>query len=158
METRAIWRDGMEFDGRAQDMSVRMDATEPLGHKYGFNPKELVLLGLAGCCGMDVVGLLKKNRQQFDRFEIEARVNSSTQHHPIVFNSIDLTFYLDGNIDEETALDAVTLSQNTYCGVSAMLVESMPINWSLFVNGKKIGEGKASFEKFDDLLHTSYEG
>ena len=63
METFAIWKEGMAFDGRAQGFNVPMDASPPLGHQYGPGPKELVALGLAGCAGMDVVGILKKKKQ-----------------------------------------------------------------------------------------------
>lgn len=157
METRVIWKEGMAFEGRAQGFSIPMDAIPPLGHHFGPSPKELVALGLGGCTGMDVVGILKKHKQFVDRFEIETQI-IQTKEHPVVFSSIELTFKLEGAIDPAIALRAVELSQTTYCGVSAMLFHSAPINWSLFVNGDKVGAGLANFEKFTEVYQSTFEG
>ena len=158
METRLIWKNGMAFDGIVKDYIVPMDATPPLGNDYGPSPKELLLLGLAGCAGMDVIGLLKKKKQLVDRFEIETRVESSQGRHPLIFTSIELIFKFEGLLDFEITKRAVELSQTLYSGVSAMLSQSVLIKWNLIINGSEMGTGVANFLPDSHFLHSAYEG
>ena len=158
METRVIWKEGLAFEGRSQGFSVPMDATPPLGHYFGPSPKELLVLALAGCAGMDVMGVLKKNKQFIDRFEVEANATSTTGKHPLVFSSVDLIFKFQGSIDPEIATQAVELSQTLYSGVSAMICQSAPINWILLINGEKRGQGRANFTKFEEIFQSTFEG
>ena len=148
----------MAFDGIVHDFIVPMDAIPPLGNFYGPGPKELVLLGLAGCAGMDVIGLLKKNRQMVNRFEIETRVESGQSNHPVMFTSIELIFKFEGPLDIDITRRAVELSQTLYSGVSAMMVQTVPISWTLVINGQEMGVGKANFLPKTHFLHSSYEG
>lgn len=157
-ETISVWKEHYSFDGRAQGYSVPMDATPPLGHSYGPTPKETLLLALSSCSGMDVVGLLKKNHQFVDHFEINAKGTLSTQDHPKIYSSVHLTFQLEGAIEKASALSAVEKSQTLYCSVSAMLSKSVPISWTLILNGETVGHGKANFEKFSEAQQSRYEG
>ena len=116
------------------------------------------MLGLAGCAGMDVIGLLKKNRQMVNRFEIETRVESGQSNHPVMFTSIELIFKFEGPLDIDITRRAVELSQTLYSGVSAMMVQTVPISWTLVINGQEMGVGKANFLPKAHFLHTSYEG
>ena len=159
MEAVVMWKEGMAFDGRAEGFSIPMDATSPLGHHNGPNPKEVLLMSLAACAGMDVLGLLKREHQFIDFFKVEAKVPSSTHRHPVIFDSINLIFHLEGAIEIDSAIHAVELSQTQYCGMSAMLCETVPIEWTLILNGEKIADGKAAFNRIeDDAFQTSYEG
>ena len=159
MEAVVMWKEGMAFDGRAEGFSIPMDATSPLGHHNGPNPKEVLLMSLAACAGMDVLGLLKREHQFIDFFKVEAKVPSSTHRHPVIFDSINLIFHLEGAIEIDSAIHAVELSQTKYCGMSAMLCETVPIEWTLILNGEKIADGKAAFNRIeDDAFQTSYEG
>lgn len=160
MEAIALWKEGMSFEGRAEGFSIAMDATSPLGHHYGPSPKEVLLTSLAACSGMDVIGLLKRDHQFIDKFCVEAKVSSSTSHHPIVFNEIELVFHLDGAIDVDSAIRSIQLSQTKYCGISAMLNETSPISWSLILNGEKIANGEAAFRRSgeEDAFQSSYDG
>ncbi len=108
---------------------------------------------------MDVVGLLKRERQFIDFFKVESKVPSSTHRHPVIFDSIELFFHLEGSIDRDAAIRAVELSQTKYCGMSAMICETVPIEWTLILNGEKIADGMAAFKRIeDDAFQTSYEG
>lgn len=158
MESTVIWKDKMAFEGLVDGFTIPMDATPPLGHNYGINPKQLLLIAAAGCSGMDVVGILKKRHQTIDRFEIETQVVSISHSHPIVFSNLDMVFRLYGSIDDSAALSAVKLSQTTYSGVSAMLCQSVGIRWSVFVNDTFIGEGRANFDHFEEINYSAYEG
>jgi putative redox protein len=144
MECNTVWKEGMWFESRVGDFSIPMDASEPLGHHQGPNPKDLLAASLAGCTGMDIVGILKKNKQFIKKFEIETHVES-TDSYPKVFSLVEHIFKLEGSIDEGIALEALQLSQSRYCGITAMLSSTVPIRWRLFVNGKEVEEGQTGY-------------
>ncbi|MEK6773516.1 MAG: OsmC family protein [Bdellovibrionota bacterium] len=146
MKTSVVWKDGMEFDGVADDHIVRMDAKKPIGKNAGTSPKELVAMGLGGCTAMDVIALLKKYKQPPQAFRVDVEIAPSTGSYPIVFEKAILTFTIDGAVDSEKINEAVKLSQTKYCGVSAMLSKAFPIEYRVILNGKEIGTGNARFE------------
>jgi putative redox protein len=153
MKTSVVWKDGMEFDGVAEDHIVLMDAKAPIGKSAATTPKELVAMGLGGCTAMDVIALLKKYKQPPQAFRVDVDIVPSTGAHPIVFEKAILTFTVDGAIDSEKVIEAVKLSQTKYCGVSAMLSKSFPIEYRIILNGTEIGTGAAKFElNYKELL------
>jgi putative redox protein len=122
-----------------------MDAKGPMGSDSAMTPKELLLLAVSGCTGMDVVALLKKFKQPFEAFSVEAEGELTEGMHPSVFKEINLIFKITGNVESNKAIEAVQLSQTKYCGVSAMVSTSVPIHYTIFINEKKVGSGKAKF-------------
>ncbi len=146
MKTAVIWKDRMMFEGVADDHIVSMDAKPPIGKNAGASPKELVAMGLGGCTSMDVIALLKKYKQVPKTFRIDVEIQPSTGEHPIVFEKAILSFNVEGEVDAEKLNEAVMLSQTKYCGVSAMLSKSFPIEYRVILNGKEIGTGNANFE------------
>ena len=145
MNCKAVWKEGMTFKGRVGKHTVTMDASAPLGHDHGPTPKELVALGLVGCTGMDVVGLLHKYHQKLDFLEVETKIEQTTHGYPIVFKEIEIIFHMQGEVDSKMALEAVNLSQTKYCGVNAMLDAFAPIKWRVVLNGKDVGRGEAEY-------------
>ena len=126
-----VWKEKMAFDSQLGNHTIRMDTTPEMGDDSGASPKQLVLAGLAGCTGMDVVSLLKKMRVPFTGFEIEIEADL-TEEHPIVFSEIRLKYLLFGkDLNKEKVKKAVDLSQEKYCGVSAMLKKNSPITYSI---------------------------
>ena len=107
---------------------ITMDGPEKLGGSdAGVRPKELILIGLAGCTGADVVSILQKKRINLTDFEINITAQQ-TEEHPKVFAEIDLEYVFYGkDIKEKDVERAIELSTETYCGVSAMLKKAMPI-------------------------------
>jgi putative redox protein len=148
MKTTVRWKESMEFEGLAESHSVMMDAKAPIGKNSAATPKELVALGLGGCTAMDVIALLKKNKQLPESFEIEMDIESSTSGHPVVFKKAVLKFIVKGSIDAEYLIKAVNLSQTQFCGVSAMLSQALPIEYKIVLNGEEIKTGAANFETF----------
>ena len=136
----------MTFTGSSAEHQVAMDAKKPFGNGSALSPKELVVSGLCGCTGMDVVGLLKKHGQTIETFEITAEVVMTEKGYPMVFVAIDLLFKLKGAIEPRLLLESVQLSQSKYCGISAMLSKAVPINYRIELNGENIGMGRANFE------------
>lgn len=158
MEAKVTWIKDMSFKGEINDYEVHMDATGVLGHQDGPNPKELFLASIAGCAGMDVIGILKKSRKNIERLEISAMANGMTEDYPVRFKSIDLLFDFRGILDYETVFSAVEKSQTMYSGISAMVCETVPIRYIVFVDGQKIGDGRANFDRSEGYFQTAYEG
>lgn len=146
MKTTIAWKDGMEFEGAAGPHVVRMDAKAPVGKNSGATPKELVAMGLGGCTAMDVIALLKKYKQPPQSFQVDVEVQSSATGHPAVFEKAVLSFLVNGKIDSDKLIEAVTLSQTKYCGVSAMLSKAFVIEYKIVLNGTEIATGTANFE------------
>jgi len=133
MKTITKWVDALAFDATADTgQTVRIDTSvEGGGLGSGMNPKKMLLGSLCGCSGMDVVEMLKKMRIDFTRFEIEAEAEQ-TEDHPKVFKYINMLYKIDVNPEYlDKVQRAVTLSQEKYCGVSAMLAKHCAINYSV---------------------------
>ena len=139
------WTEKMHFVASADGHEVVMDAKAPIGLDTALTPKQLVVAGLAGCTAMDVSALMKKHQQPVESLEIEAEVEKSTGGFPEVFTSAVLTFRLKGMLDEAKVIEAVTLSQTKYCGVSAMLAKAFPIRYRIEINGKPVGKEGSAF-------------
>ena len=82
---------------------------------------ELLLVGLAGCTGMDVISILRKKRQDVTGYEVRVQgVRAET--HPMVFEDITVEHILTGHhLDHEAVKRAIALSEQRYCGAGAML-------------------------------------
>jgi len=146
MKASVVWKDGMEFFGRADSHNVPMDAKSPIGKGRAPTPKDLVVMGLGGCTAMDVIALLKKYKQPPKTFSVELEVQASTGKPPSVFEKALLSFNVEGEVDAEKLIEAVKLSQTKYCGVSAMLSKSFPIEYRVTLNGIEVGSGRAEFK------------
>jgi putative redox protein len=127
------WVNKLAFDSDVNRHIIRIDGKPPAGDDTGPGPKTLLLTALTGCTGMDVASLLPKMRVPFDSLVIEARAEV-TEEHPKVYKSIQLTYRISGKgIREDKVREAITLSQEKYCGVTAMLRAHCPITWELVV-------------------------
>ena len=132
MEVSAVWDAGMAFTARQDGHEFAIDAAAEFGGQdRGPRPKGLVLSGLAGCTGMDVVSVLQKMRVEFQGLTIRVEADLTTEH-PKVFSRIHLQYVFQGrDLPLDKLEKAVTLSQERYCGVSAMLRQVCPITWEI---------------------------
>jgi putative redox protein len=145
MKSTVTWKEGMRFEAECGGNSLSIDAKPPHGKNEGFTPKELVALGIAGCTGIDIVSLLRKNKQPLKSLVVETNVTQTQGTQPTVFSRVELLFRLEGDVQTAAALEAVELSQTKYCGVSAMISLAAPIHYVVELNGSRIGEGEAKF-------------
>lgn len=107
-----------------------LDASPPVGRDAGARPMELVPLALAGCTGMDVIGLLRKMRQDVTAYEVEGTAERSEQH-PQVLTAIAVNHVVRGRgLDPAAVRRAVELSATKYCSVGAMLREVLDLTES----------------------------
>jgi len=125
MKTITTWKGGHAFESFQKEAMIEIDG------KKGFGPKALLLTGLAGCSGIDVIELLEKMRVPFADLSIDAEAEV-TDDHPRVFKDI----YLNYNIKtEEEYRDkvkkAIDLSLDKYCGVAAMLKKNSAIHYKI---------------------------
>lgn len=130
MKTTTQWVEGMAFDATADTgQTVRIDTTvENGGQASGMNPKKMLLGALNGCSGMDVVDMLRKMRVPFTKFEIVAEAEQ-TDDHPKVFKYINMNYRIDAKPEDLDKVErAVSLSQEKYCGISAMLAKHCEIH------------------------------
>ncbi|MBS3741408.1 MAG: OsmC family protein [Candidatus Cloacimonetes bacterium] len=135
MEIKAKLVDKLQFNAVADsNHAIVIDANKKLSYDQGSRPKELLLVSLATCTGMDVVSILYKMHLEFDDFQVLVK-GESTEEHPKVFKKIDLEYIIKGNdIDAEKLEKAIDLSQNRYCGVSAMLKKACELNYDYTIN------------------------
>ena len=96
------------------------------GQNAGLRPMETLLFALAGCSSMDVLLIMKKQRQHLDRLEVEVE-GERADAVPAVFTRIHLRFKGYGPIDLEKFQKAVELSIEKYCSVSKMLQPAVAI-------------------------------
>ena len=96
------------------------------GQDLGPTPMELVLLGLIGCTGLDVVSILEGMRQPLEGLTITA-THERSEEHPRVFTAIHLVFQFRGGLEAKKVERAIKLSESKYCSVSAMLGQSARI-------------------------------
>ena len=129
MKVQARQVEGMTFVAMGDSKHwIAMDTLETVGgNEAAARPLELVLMGLAGCTGMDVVSILRKMHVAFDRFEIHVDADQ-VDTHPKVFKLIRIEYRIFGqHIDENKVKKAVQLSSEKYCPVVAMFRQSTEI-------------------------------
>lgn len=130
MKTSTTWKSGHAFDSFQNEALIKIDG------KGGFSPKALLLTGLAGCSGVDVVDILEKMRVPFASLQIEAEAEQ-TEEHPRVFKDIHLNYIIVTEEDNrDKVAKAVDLSLEKYCGVAAMLKKNSDIHYTITIKGE----------------------
>jgi putative redox protein len=124
ISAKAIWTDNERYVGQATSRhALVMDTAS---EKTANTPMELVLIALCGCTASDVVGILKKKREPFTSLEVSAE-GERAHGYPAVYTEIKLRYRVGGNVSPKAMEDAVRLSQEKYCSVSAMLEKTAKI-------------------------------
>lgn len=101
----------------------------------GASPMELLLMGIAGCSGIDIVMILRKQQLEMTNFQMEVEGMRVDGEIPNVFRKIHLKIYIDGDIPANKAKRAVDLSLEKYCSVSKMLEKTAEISTEVILNG-----------------------
>jgi len=103
--------------------------------KTGNSPSQLVLIALCGCTAYDVVSILQKKREPLTGLEVSAEAEKATDS-PRVYTAIKLVYRIAGNVTRKAAEDAVRLSEQKYCSVSAMLSKTARITYEIQVDSQ----------------------
>ena len=116
------WQSNMTFEAEVNGHTVTMDTDSNAGgDDLGPRPKILLLAGLGGCTGMDVVSILAKMKIVPEKFWMDISAELSDEH-PKVYRQIKMTYNFKGdNLEYDKLEKAVHLSKEKYCAVSAML-------------------------------------
>src|SRR5256885_8611244 len=132
MKTTTTWKGGHSFESIQKNAKIEFDS------KTGFGPKALLLSGLAGCSGIDVVDVLEKMRVPFADLKIEVEA-LQTDEHPKVFKDIHMNYIIktaEGNRDK--VQKAIDLSLDKYCGVAAMLKKNSKILYTITIQSDSL--------------------
>jgi putative redox protein len=128
IEAYTFWTDHERFMGQAS--SGHALAVDAGSEKTANSPVELVLIGLCACTASDVVGILRKKREPFTSLEVRA-VAERAETFPKVYTSIRLVYRVGGNVTHKAMEDAIRLSKEKYCSVSAMLEKTATIEFEV---------------------------
>lgn len=130
MKTTTIWKTGKAFDSFKDNAKIEIDGNG------GFNPKALLLSGLAACSGIDVVEILEKMRVPFRDLKIEVEADQ-TNEPPKVFKEVHINYIITtAEENRDKVKKAVDLSLDKYCGVSAMLKKNSNINYTITIKSE----------------------
>ena len=117
--------------------TVLMDGSKEIGgHGKGMRPMQLLLTALGGCSSVDIIVILRKQKQELESIEIE--VNGDRDPVGIegysLFKTIEVHFILKGNVDKDKVERAVQLSMEKYCSVTKTLEPTAKITYKVTLN------------------------
>jgi putative redox protein len=101
---------------------------------------QLLVMGLGGCSAIDIVLILKKQKQIIDDLQIVLDAERHEDRIPATFRKIHLTYNFKGQLDSKKVKRAVTLGIDKYCSVTKILEETCDITFESFINGESIGK------------------
>jgi putative redox protein len=132
-----------DFGFEAKDANghiVRIDTSpEGGGTNFGARPMQLLLMGLGGCSGIDIVNILKKQRQPIEGFSMKVEGEREAGKEPSLWKDITIVFELKGGIDPDKAKRACELSMDKYCSVAETLRRAGgDLKWKLTLNGTEV--------------------
>jgi putative redox protein len=115
---------------------VKTDTSPDSGGKnFGARPMQLLLMALASCSGIDVLGILKKQKQEVKDYKMKVSGERETGKEPTLWKEINVEFHIYGDVDEGKASRAADLSVNKYCSVAATLkAAGANIQYKVFVH------------------------
>ena len=115
------WLENMSFESEINGHRVIIDAKEEVGGQdKGPRPKPFMLAALGGCTAMDVVSILKKMRVELKSLNVIVE-GELTEEHPRYFHKMHVIYEVEGdNLPMDKIEKAVSLSEEKYCGVSAV--------------------------------------
>jgi len=136
--------DAFNFEAKNEDgRTVLIDAAEKIGGRnQGVRPMQMLLMAAAGCAAIDIISILKKQKQEISDFGIDVegeRESPPATGEAAVFKDVTIHFYLKGKIDFEKVKRATELSMEKYCSASKTLrLAGAKINYTVSVNEKTI--------------------
>jgi putative redox protein len=142
-EIEVQWMGKMQFNALVNGHTIVMDGPEKVGGEdNGPIPKPFILTALAGCTGMDIAAILRKADKKPNDFDMKV-IGEISKRAPIEYIAIHVIYEFKGTAEnKEAALNAVTDSQEKYCGVSSMLKKALPVTWEVKYNGELIFKNK----------------
>ncbi|OJJ15685.1 osmotically inducible protein OsmC [marine bacterium AO1-C] len=117
-----------------QGNTIQLDSNpESGGHDLGFRPMQLMLAGIGGCSTIDIVDIMKKQRENLEDIKVTVTAEREKDKTPALFTSIHLHYKLFGDVSQEKAQRAVELSMDKYCSVAKILEKTAEITYDFEV-------------------------
>lgn len=134
--------DAFHFEAKNEEGNlVHIDGSPSIGGRgEGARPMQLLVMGLGGCSAMDIVLILKKQRQVIDDLQIILEADRHEDRIPATFREIHITYNFKGDLDSKKVKRAVALGIEKYCSVTKILEENCDITFESFLNGESIGK------------------
>ncbi len=132
--------DAFHFEGHGENGTlINIDGSKKIGGlDKGPTPMELLLLGAAGCSSIDVLLILRKQRQNIEEFSVSVDYERIPNGEASQFKTITLNFHINGDVTPEKAKRAIDLSLEKYCSVSLILSYTATIDYTLSINNLTI--------------------
>ena len=120
----------------ANGHTIKIDTSpETGGENFGVRPMQLLLMGLGGCSGIDILSILRKQRQNVTGFRMRIEGEREPGKEPSLWKDIELVFEFDGEVDRDKAEKACALSMEKYCSVSETLKRAgATLKWNIVIN------------------------
>jgi putative redox protein len=114
-----------------QGNSVHMDASPDIGGtNKGMRPMQMLLAAMGGCSSIDVINILKKQRQDLRDIKVTVTGEREKNAVPSLYTEVHAHFRLYGDLDYDKVEKAVMLSVEKYCSVSKTLEANAKITYS----------------------------
>lgn len=128
----AVFKGGMNFTTDIKGHQIEIDTDELHGgNNLGTRPKALMLASLAGCTGLDVVGILNKMRVNFSNLSIKVDAHL-TEGEAAIYDEVIVNYSIKADKADETKIEkAVKLSQEKYCGVTKMFEAFAKVSYKI---------------------------
>jgi uncharacterized OsmC-like protein len=128
--------DAYHFEARnATNAVLHMDGTPDIGgQNKGLRPVETLVAALGGCSSIDVILILKKQKQHIDSFDVELEYERAEDKEPKVITHINLKFIIKGKVDKDKLERAIQLSLDKYCTVAKMIEKTAKITYTYQIN------------------------
>jgi len=133
--------DAYHFEAKGGDgVSMQFDANPEIGgSNLGVRPMQALLMSIGGCSAIDIIMILKKQRQVIKDFRIDIDGEREAGKEPAMWQTAHVVYHLDGEIDHDKAKRACELSMEKYCSVSKTLeAAGAKITWAVVLNGSQI--------------------
>ena len=147
MNVNVIWNKKLFFTGKGETgFSLPLDSNPAVGgENKGFEPMELIAIGLAGCTGMDTISILQKKRQDVTGFEVKVHTERAADY-PKVFTHITVEYVVEGhNIDPVAVERSIELSVTKYCPAEAMFRKVCQIDHTYSIKTASISKRELKF-------------
>ncbi len=137
MEINLIRKSG-KFNFEASNetgFTVELDAKAAIGGEgKGFRPMEMMLIGLGGCSGIDMVNVLNKQKEPLNDVKIGIKATRKEEEMPPIFDVINIHFDLYGELNTTKVERALQMTFDKYCSVANILSRSATINFTYTIN------------------------
>ncbi|MEX8546819.1 MAG: OsmC family protein [Mucilaginibacter sp.] len=118
-----------------QGNTLNMDSSPAIGgENQGFRPMETLLAGLGGCSAIDMISILKKQKEPLEDLQISINGKRFEGKEPSLFETIDIEFHVFGQVNEAKIQRALELTFDKYCSVAQILNKTAKINFSYKLN------------------------